>query len=122
MQFWTFTYQCAPLKDGVGLHGMAYPNTDLFPNWAIWYDQLAFTAYLSDSTGKVVASSQVEFLPRKVDRDHPIPIEFRMTPDTQDQPLYVSFGYRMVLAEYPWQPDSPRQGRIHIAREGALTQ
>ncbi len=121
MKFWRFEFRNMPLKQGVGLQGTAYPNTELFPDWAAWYDQLTFTAYLSDSSGTVVASAHTDILPRALGTERAIPFEFRMQPDTGNTSLYVSFGYRMMLAEHPWRPDAPQQGRFHLAHEGALT-
>ncbi|GFM36690.1 hypothetical protein [Desulfovibrio psychrotolerans] len=121
MRFWRFEFMNMPLKEGVGLQGMAYPNTELFPDWARWYDQLAFTVYLSESSGTVVSSAQLDVLPRELGKEPAIPFEFRLPSGGADTPLYVSFGYRMVLAETPWKPGARQEGRIYFAHEGALS-
>ncbi|MFV0350413.1 MAG: hypothetical protein ACK5JO_17725 [Halodesulfovibrio sp.] len=121
MKFWRFEFQNMPLKHGVGLQGIAYPNTELFPEWARYYDQLTFTAYLSDSAGNVVDSAEIEILPRALGGERAIPFEFRLSPEETHASLYISFGYRMVLAEMPWRPEKEQEGRIHLAHEGALT-
>ncbi|UZP67278.1 hypothetical protein N1030_17040 [Desulfovibrio mangrovi] len=121
MKFWRFEFHNMPLKQGVGLQGTAYPNTELFPEWARYYDQLSFTVYLSESSGDVIASSQVDILPREMTGERAIPFEFRLDPEQTHTSLYVSFGYRMVLAETPWRPEKQQEGRIHLAHEGALT-
>lgn len=122
MKFWRFEFHNMPLKEGVGLQGIAYPNSELFPEWAKWYDQLSFTAYLSEQSGNVITSAQLDILPRELGNDRSIPFEFRLTPEHGNDPLYVSFGYRMVLSEKAWQPGAAQEGRIHMAHEGALTQ
>lgn len=119
--FWRFEYICQPLPQGVGIRGMAYPNSELFPEWATWYDSLAFTAYLSDSSGLVIDQSEITVLPRLMGKKRAISFEFTLVPDDSYGPYYLTFGYKTRLAENPWKPgQTTPKGKLYFTHQGAL--
>ena len=125
MRFWNFSYECHSVKEGLGIRATATPKNDSLPEWAHWYDQLQFTAYISDTAGTVLANATTELLPRPTGRANTeangIPLEFLLTPPDYDGPLFITFGYTMRLSEERWKQGTPR-GKVRLVKEGALSQ
>jgi|GEM_PF-294815 len=122
MQYLRFTYRVVPLRESVGVRGMAAPAPGALPGWAKWYEQLTVMVYLSDATGRVIDAQEYDYLPRAVGDEGAIPFETRFYLDPDDTgPLYVSFGYRMVATEREPKLDGADDGgRSLIVGEGAL--
>lgn len=125
MRFWQFSYEGHSVQKGLGIRAVASPQPERLPDWARWYDQLIFTAYLSDTTGTVLAQSQTELLPRPIsvssDPAGNIPVEFFLPAIDHDGPLFVTFGYTMRLSEKQWKQGTP-YGKVRLVKEGALSQ
>ena len=118
-KFWRFTFESVPMPDRYGVRGVAYPRVDKLPEWARWAEELWFEAYLSDDRGKVIAKDIHVSLPRALDPERGVAVEFVLEPEDLggSGPLYVTFGYRMVLTEGK-DVEKPRR---HFAIERALT-
>lgn len=100
MKFLRFDYQVQPVGDVAGITGWAYLDVSKIPVWAKWLDSLQFTAYICHADGHVLASDTRSFLPREAKGDVGVPFEFALRPEVWgDKPLFVTFGYRLVLIE-----------------------
>lgn len=100
MKFLRFDYQVQPVGDVAGITGWAYLDVSKVPAWAKWVDSLQFTAYICQADGRVVASDTRTFLPREAKGDVGVPFEFSLRPEVWgDKPLFITFGYRLVLTE-----------------------
>lgn len=98
MEFMKFEYQIVPRKDSFGMLGCAFIKKDAAPVWATWLGELWIQGYLSDADGHVLAKGLQVFSPRELEKETSIPFDFELKPDRLDAgPLFVSFGYRMVL-------------------------
>ncbi len=116
LKFWTFRYAATPLPGAFGVQGEASPRLDAIPGGPRRLEELCLTAYLSDQNGRVLAQSAQTYLPRDLDA-RPAVFDFTLVPDSSDAgPLYVAFGYRMVLG-----PGSSGASGVFFASEGAVT-
>jgi hypothetical protein len=98
MEFMNFDYEIVPRKDSFGLRGKAHIKKGAVPVWAEWVGELWIQGYLSDADGNVLAKGLQVFSPCSLDENLSIPFDFELKPDSLDSgPLFVSFGYRMVL-------------------------
>lgn len=119
MKFFRFDYTAVPVDDGFGVRGVARLDMDRIPQWAGWMDEVWFEAYMSDRDGEVVARDLRVMVPRPLGQGT-LPFEFILRPESvHEGPLYLSFGYRLVLSE------SRSEDGGHppfFASEGAITQ
>lgn len=100
MNFMRFDYHVQPVDDVAGIKGWAYLDTAKVPDWAKWVDSLRFTAYICEADGRVVAQDSRTFLPREARGDVGVAFEFALRPEQWgDKPLFITFGYRLVLTE-----------------------
>ena len=100
MNFMRFDYQVQPVDDVAGIKGWAYLDTAKLPEWARWVESLGLTAYICEADGRVVALDARTFLPREARGDVGVAFEFALRPETWgDKPLFITFGYRLVLTE-----------------------
>lgn len=115
LKFWTFRYAATPLPGAFGVQGEASPRLEALPDGGRRLEDLTLSAYLCDRDGRVLARSEQSYLPRDLD-GRPAVFEFTLIPDNPPPgPLYVAFGYRMVLG-----PGGSGQGAF-FASEGAVT-
>lgn len=120
LRYLTFQYRVLPLGDEVGVVAEAYPDVSRLPDWASWYGEIVVEVYLTDGDGQVIESSESVLLPRPLDREAGLPVEARFDLGTaRQQPLFVSFGYRLALTD--GRPDDGA-GRRVLVSEGALEQ
>lgn len=99
-KFWRFEYEIVPMYDRFGVRGRAFINKKALPENYRWMEDMWFSAYLSDKKGKVLAHDIRVFLPRALDPGQGIDFEFVLKPTSVESgPLFISFGYRMVLTE-----------------------
>ncbi len=98
--FMRFDYQVLPVGDAAGIKGWAYLDVQKLPEWAKWMESIAFTAYLCDPDGRVMAKDARSFLPREVRAEEGIGFEFSLRPEAWGQrPLFIAFGYSLVFTE-----------------------
>lgn len=98
MEFIDFNYQIIPRTDSFGVRGTAFIKKANVPEWAQWIGELWIQGYLSDEDGSVLAQGMQVFSPAKLDDGVGIPFDFELKPDQLDVgPLFISFGYRLVL-------------------------
>ncbi|MGE4296385.1 MAG: hypothetical protein AB7E47_00025 [Desulfovibrionaceae bacterium] len=144
MKFWRFSYRSMPLSAKYGVVGMAFPVAQALPEWATTIDELWLAAYLCDEHGRVIArdKSLIIRLSRVLDPRQGVPFEFILEPEDLPGPgpLFVTFGYRVVVSEgaqsapteapaaVPASRDgagkpqaAPAKPRVFFAKEGALT-
>lgn len=117
MKFWRFDYRIVPVGDQFSVRGVAYPVAGAAPEWADTVADIWFAAYLSESSGKVIAQDLRVSEPGPLDQPEGIPFEFHLKPDTlpTKNDLFITFGYRMKLA-------STHDGdEVFFASEGAMT-
>lgn len=98
MDFWRFEYMVEPMREGFGIRGAAYLKPAKVPREKTWIDDLWFAAYLCGEDGRVLAQSIRIMPPRPAEPGQGVPFGFVIQPDNlEDGPLFVTFGYRMVL-------------------------
>lgn len=116
MRYLSFQYQVVPVEDEVGVVAEAFPVVNQLPDWASWYGEIVLSVYVADATGKVLASQEKILVPRPLNREAGLPVEARFELGTgRKQPLFVSFGYRLVLTDAP----GPEARKVMVM-EGAL--
>ncbi|MBG0775054.1 MAG: hypothetical protein H0S85_01295 [Desulfovibrionaceae bacterium] len=136
MKFWRFDYEAVPFRNSFGVRGVARPRADRLPEWASWVEELWLAAYLSDSQGRVVAKDLLVSLPKPLSPETGVPFEFILEPEDLGDagPLFLTFGYRMVLTPGAKGPDAKPEAnakqeagakgdkrKVFFANEGALT-
>ncbi|MEJ5243505.1 MAG: hypothetical protein WHT64_08120 [Desulfomicrobiaceae bacterium] len=118
---WTFVFR-GDYQDGrLVLQGTALPREGEIPSWATWAQDLWIQVYLSDASGRVLASDLRLYLPLDIRKG--VPLEFHLAPKSvgAEGPLSVSFGYRMELTTAPGvRPEAEPQ--VFFASQGALFQ
>jgi hypothetical protein len=131
MNYLDFRYICRQSESGVSLRGRAFPRTSALPSWASWTKEIWLGAYLSDKDGKLLAK-QIKLLPQQKFRPHAgYPFHFQLRPRDVGKPgpVYISFGYRLVLTPASSeegsasgeQEETNGEERVFFASESALT-
>ncbi|OEU64929.1 MAG: hypothetical protein BA863_13370 [Desulfovibrio sp. S3730MH75] len=119
MEFMAFDYQVVPRKDSFGIRGTAFIQKDNVPEWARWIGELWIQGYLSDNDGVVLAQGMQVFSPEKLQAGVGVPFDFELKPEQiMSGPLFISFGYRMVLHRDKMDTISPP----FMAIQGAVSQ
>lgn len=120
MRFWRFDYRAAHVHQHFAISGRAWPAADRLPAWAERLDELWLAAYLSDAQGRVIAQDIQVMDPGRLTPSSPTVFAFSLTPEDlgRSGPLYVSFGYRMVVSGPP--ESGQAESRVFFANEGAL--
>ena len=131
MDYFHFQYLSQPKPKAVEVKGTAYPKKSSIPGWAAWIDDIWLAVYLSDDRGRVLAKDINIFSPRKLDYQKGISFDFMLQPEQMGSPgpIYVTFGYRVVLTpgrNYPGESpdllsDMDRETEIFFASESALS-
>lgn len=117
MRHLLFRYRVAPAGDEIDVAAEAYPQPDRLPDWASWYGEIGLDIYITDENGTVLARQGAVLPPRPLDPQAGLPVQARFNLGTNvRQPLFVAFGYRLILADAA--PD--RAVRKILAAEGAL--
>lgn len=117
MRHLLFRYQVVPVGDEVGVMAESSPRPDRLPDWAAWYGEIGLDIYITDENGTVLARQGVTLPPRSLDPEAALPVQARFNLGTNaGRPLFVAFGYRLILADAP--PDAATR-KILVA-EGAL--
>ena len=120
MRYFSFQYQVIPMGNELGVVAEAYPVVENIPDWASWYGEIRLSVYISDADGRVLAAQDVDMFPRPLNREGGIPVEVRLDLGTNRyQPLFVSFGYHLVLMDA--RPEGPVHRRVLLS-EKALEQ
>ena len=122
MDYWTFAYVVERANGKILVTGEARPNTDATPEWAAWIDQLWLAVYVSDSRGEVLGDEFTILPSQPLSEETVIPFAFEVEPDRfgSEGDLYITFGYRMVLARSGNEPSTPDR-KVFFASEGAVT-
>lgn len=128
MNYLTFTYTCGQRETSLSVQGRAFPRKDTIPGWAGWIDDIWLGAYLSDNNGRVLAKSLQILPPQTLNPEEGLAFEFSLKPHDMGSPgpVFVSFGYRLVLtAREPKKtmevPGKNEDERVFFASESALT-
>lgn len=117
MEFMKFEYEVVPRKGSFGLRGTAVIKENSVPVWASWISELWIQGYLSDADGNVLATGLQVFSPCRLDKSSPKIFDFELKPESLNPgPLFVSFGYRLVLQRSRSDADEP-----FMAIERAIT-
>lgn len=131
MDYFEFEYNSHHQVKQVEVNGTAYPIKNSIPGWAAWIDDIWLAVYLSDDQGRVLAKDINIFAPRQLDYQKGIGFSFLLKPEQMGSPgpVFVTFGYRVVLTpgrNYPG--DSPdllseltRETEVFFASETALS-
>ena len=116
MRYLVFQYQVIPVGNELGIVAEAYPVIDKLPDWASWYGEIGLSVYVSDERGRVLASQDITLVPRPLNREAGLPLDVSLDLGTNRyQPLYVSFGYRLVLTDA--QPNAETSRRILVSEK-----
>jgi hypothetical protein len=99
MDYFSFQFTSRPQGQEISFTGRAYPLHEQLPSWAEWIADLWIAAYLSDNQGQVLAKDLRMYSSRPLDYEQGIPFSFVLKPSELGSagPLYVTFGYRLVL-------------------------
>jgi hypothetical protein len=118
MRHAAFDYTTVALDHQVGVVGTARLVPASVPSWAKHVAQYVVYAYICDTSGNVLASGDIDFIPRTIEESGALPFEIRIDTRFQpgDRPLQLAFGYRIVLRE----SSMPDEGRSFVATEVAL--
>jgi hypothetical protein len=124
-----FDFLCTQNPGGLRVQGAAYPLKDgPIPDWAIWARDLWLGAYLSDRSGQVLAQEVRILPPQYLNQSQPIRFDFVLQPHSMGEPgpVFISFGYRLVLSSEPGSSpsedkDPGEESRVFFASESALT-
>lgn len=119
---WTFVFRGDYQGGRIVLKGTALPREEEIPSWATWAQDLWIQAYLSDASGRVLASDLRLYLPLDIRKG--VPLEFHLAPKSvgAEGPLSISFGYRMELTTAPGARPEGTKPQIFFASQGALFQ
>ena len=126
MRFWDFEYGSRVENGDYVVAGVAFPKTEVLPDWAEWLHGFWLSVYLSDEKGKVLASDLMVFPTQRVGPEG-VKFEFNLSPDRMPagKDTYLTFGYRMSLTQsrdrVPLH-EKPLTGErsVFFASEGAL--
>ena len=131
MDYFQFEYNSHPQAKKVEVKGTACLKKDSIPAWAAWIDDIWLAVYLSDDQGRVLAKDINIFAPRKLDYEQGIDFSFLLKPEQMGSPgpVFITFGYRVVLTpgrNYPGKsPDLlseiTRETEVFFASESALS-
>lgn len=118
MRHAAFDYTSVALDHQVGIVGTARLIPTSVPPWAKHVAQYVTYAYVCDAAGNVLATGDIDFIPRTIEESSALPFEIRIDTPFQpgDRPLQLAFGYRIVLRESA----IPDDGRSFVATEVAL--
>jgi len=122
-----FHFRCTQDPEGLQVQGTAHPLQDgPIPKWATWARDLWMGVYLSDRSGQVLAQEILVLPPQRLTKDQPISFTFVLQPHSMGQPgpVFISFGYRLVLAPGPIRTQengSRATSPVFFASESALT-
>ncbi|MGE4556838.1 MAG: hypothetical protein AB7D07_08430 [Desulfovibrionaceae bacterium] len=117
MQFWTFHYRIVPMRDQFGVKGQASIIKDAIPRKMVYIEDMWLACYLSDEDGRVLAKDIHVFAPRSAQEGERLSFDFILRPEhIEAGPLFISFGYRMVMTSAPDPEEMP-----FFASEGALS-
>ena len=124
-----FHFVCSQDPEGLQVQGTAHPLQDgPIPDWGTWARDLWMGAYLSDRSGRVLAQEIQVLPPQRLTQDQPISFTFVLQPHSMGEPgpVFISFGYRLVLAPSPagteTKDNGPRDNSpVFFASESALT-
>lgn len=120
MAFLRFEYQAVEMDGKYGIKGKAYPVMDRVPEWARWIDEFRLTAYVSDEYGEVLDEIDQPFLPGPFLQNAVFHFDFLLDASNfKNSPVFVSFGYRMLLVEGKDKAKNTRHP--FFASEGAVT-
>lgn len=113
LDFWDFRYAAEFKNDAYVITGRAFPNTRVWPGWAVWFQSLSLSVFISDAEGNMVASDRnsfpvIEMVPEGLPFAFMIPTG-QLPPDME---LFVTFGYRMRVTETQFQSAGIRGGRF----------
>jgi hypothetical protein len=119
MKFWRFSYRIVPMRDQFGVRGEASILKDAVPERVDYIEDMWLACYLSDQDGDVLAQDIRVFAPRSLEEARDIDFDFILKPaHIESGPLYISFGYRMVMAS---DPTGNAVDLPFFASEGALS-
>lgn len=105
MRYLAFQYHVSENDDQLIVNAEVFPEIGKLPDWASWYGEFVISVYVSDEEGKVLAAVDNVLTPRPLNREGGVPIEAVFDLGTsRNQPLYVSFGYRLQLMDAETNP------------------
>ena len=100
MRYLDFQYLVQARGHEVAISAEAYPVVTALPEWASWYGEILLTLYVADSYGNVLAAAPLTLTPRPLKREGALPLSVQLDLGTKrDQPLFISFGYRLALCD-----------------------
>jgi hypothetical protein len=126
MTYWTFDFEAVPSSGKFTVRGEARPRREAVAPDLDRVDDLWLAAYLCDAKGRVLTKAIAFNDPATLDFGRPVPFSFTLSPkDVEGGPLFIAFGYRMVLSSSHGAPTGPagetRRTEPFFASEGAVT-
>jgi hypothetical protein len=130
MKYLNFQYKCKQFGSQLRVFGTALPKDKSIPQWACWTREIWLGAYLSDQDAKVIAKKILILPPQRFDPAHGFPFQMTLQPHDMGSPgpLFITFGYRLVLTDHSSDATSQEQDKtcpskehVFFASESALT-
>lgn len=122
MRHVTFDYTATPIDREIGIIGTVRITRASLPAWVTFVSQYSISAYICDTAGNVLASHDVDLIPRPLEDALNIPFEMRVPlgfkPDAQ--PLQIAFGYRLIATPEPGTQGGAGAPRAFVATENAI--
>jgi len=109
MNYLDFHYTTYQMDEKLYVIGRAYPLLKKLPKWGSWVDEIWLGVYLSDSNGRVLAQDIRILSPQKI-TPNGFPFSFVLKPKRfgSPGPLYITFGYRLKITNFPFQKNKSR--------------
>jgi len=120
LRYVTFRYTTSLPKQGgdLTISGELCPKADKLPAWATWYGDSVISVYGVNTDGVIRAEDMHVIKALPLDKKRCLPVTARLPRTDGREPLYITLGYRLTLAD--GSPDKA-QRKTFIA-EDALEQ
>lgn len=115
MKYLVFSYACSQQTDSLQVRGSAQIRPETVPGWVQYAKDVWLGAYLSDRRGRVLANDLIILEPQTLNQSKGFPFELELEPQGMGSPgpLFLTFGYRLVLTSAPEVEDKQSSSQEH---------